>query len=229
MQCMILAGGFGTRLYPLTESKAKALLLYEDKPNLTHIVEKVPKDMRITISINDRHKIEFLQWKRTVERQIHLSLEYNRLGAMSALNNWIRGGEILEDVLVIGGDNHFEFSLEDFLLKYDRYNTLVAVHDINDLERAKQFGVITVECGMITKFEKKPLEPKSSLVSTACMIFPNRIFKLLSAFCYEKLRDTPGEFISYLVENDKVYSYEIKGKWIDIGDYYQPIKETYGR
>lgn len=220
MQCMILAGGFGTRLYPLTESNAKALLSYEGKPNLTHIVEKVPKDMRITISINDRHKIEFLDWKSKNKRDIHLSIEYSKLGAMSALNRWIWYGEILEDILVIAGDNYFEFSLEDFLLKYDRYNTLVAVYDINDLERAKQFGVVTVEDGIITKFEEKPENPTSSLVSTACMIFPNRIFKLLRAFCYETLRDTPGEFISYLVENDKVSAYEVSGKWVDIGDYY---------
>ena len=222
---MILAGGFGTRLYPLTESRAKALLLYEGKPNLTHTVEKVPENMKVTISMNDKYKIEFLQWNQTIKRDINFFIEYNRLGAMSALNNWIRGEDILEDVLVIGGDNYFEFSLEDFLLKYDRYNTLVALYDIGDLERAKQFGVVTVEGNLVTKFEEKPPNPTSSLVSTACIIFPNRIYPLLSEFCSGVRRDTPGEFLSYLVEKDSVRACQLEGKWVDIGDYYLSMEK----
>jgi len=54
MKCLILAGGFGTRLYPLTLNKAKALLEYRGKPLLTHIVDKVPQAMDILVSSNKK-------------------------------------------------------------------------------------------------------------------------------------------------------------------------------
>ncbi|PIU23357.1 MAG: hypothetical protein COT13_03515, partial [Chloroflexi bacterium CG08_land_8_20_14_0_20_45_12] len=54
MKCLILAGGFGTRLYPSTLNQAKALLEYKGKPIISHIVDKVPQHIDIMISTNKK-------------------------------------------------------------------------------------------------------------------------------------------------------------------------------
>ena len=50
MKCLILAGGFGTRLHPLTPHRIKGLLQFKGKPLLTHLVDKIPPGMDIIVS-----------------------------------------------------------------------------------------------------------------------------------------------------------------------------------
>ena len=62
MQCFILAGGFATRLWPLTEKQAKPLLPIAGKPILTHLIEKIPDDLPITVSTNAAFQGGFKEW-----------------------------------------------------------------------------------------------------------------------------------------------------------------------
>ncbi len=62
MKIIILAGGFATRLWPLTENKAKPLLHLKDRPLISHIVEKLPKDMEIIVSTNAVFEEGFKNW-----------------------------------------------------------------------------------------------------------------------------------------------------------------------
>jgi glucose-1-phosphate thymidylyltransferase len=50
MKCLMLAGGFAMRLYPITRNKAKALLEFKGKPVISHMVEKVPRNVDIMVS-----------------------------------------------------------------------------------------------------------------------------------------------------------------------------------
>lgn len=67
MKCIILAGGFATRLWPLTENKAKPLLHLKDRPLVSHIVEKLPKDTEIIISTNAVFEQAFKEWAKDYE------------------------------------------------------------------------------------------------------------------------------------------------------------------
>ena len=64
MKCIVLAGGFATRLWPLTENKAKPLLHLKDKPLISHIVDGLPKDMEIIVSTNAVFENEFKKWAK---------------------------------------------------------------------------------------------------------------------------------------------------------------------
>lgn len=223
MKCLILAGGFGTRLYPLI-NKPKALLEYKGKPLLSHLVDKMPPNVEIMVSTNLKFEADFRQWQQGVDRDIELCVEAiwreeQKKGALGSLDFWVNTKRIGEDLLVIAGDNYFEFDFSQFIAAYDGNNALVAVHDIGDKSRAGQFGVVRLDGYRLAGLEEKPDQPTSSLIATACYIFPPRIFPLLRQYCSIK-RDNLGNFISHLIQVDQVHGYLFTEPWFDIGSNY---------
>jgi len=222
MKCLILAGGFGTRLYPLTFNKAKALVEYKGKPLLTHLVDKIPQGLDILVSINKKFEADFQKWQQGIDRYVELCFEEasndeQKEGAVSALNFWVNQKGITEDLLVIAGDNYFEFDLSHFIAAYNGKNTLVAICDISDKDKASHFGVVQLNGYKITEFEEKPAFPSTSLIATACYILPPRVFPYLAQYCTEDKRDNLGNFISYLAATDEVHGYTFTELWFDIG------------
>ena len=222
MKCLVLAGGFATRLYPLTISRAKALLEYRGEPIINHVVRKIPHNIDILVNTNKRFEADFRRWARTIDRKVRILVEdvtneKQKLGAVGSLNFWIQNVPISEDLLVIAGDNYFEFSLAEFIAEYDGKHTLVAVHDIGDKGKAKQFGVVRLHESRIVEFQEKPTHPQSSLIATACYVFPPHIFPLLREYCHQGERDHLGSFIAYLVGRDEVHAYTFTEPWVDIG------------
>ena len=225
MKCLILAGGFGTRLYPLTIYRAKALLEYKGKPLLTHIVDKIPHNIDVFVSCNRKFEADFYQWQKKLGRQVEICVEDvwandQKRGAIGSLDFWVKSQNIAEDLLVIAGDNYFEFDLSRFTAAYNGRNALVAVYDIGDKSKASQFGVVQLEKNRIAKFEEKPPNPRSSLIATACYILPPRIFPMLDKYCQLGERDNLGAFIAYLVDKEEVYAYTFTELWLDIGSYH---------
>lgn len=222
MKCLILAGGFGTRLYPLTIYKAKALLEYEGKPLLSHILDRVPGNTDILVSCNRKFEAAFRRWQESVARQVELCIENvwteeQRKGAVGSLDFWVRSRRIAEDLLVISGDNYFEFSLPEFISACNGKNALVAVHDIRDIGKAVRFGVVSLDGRRIIELQEKPAQPRSSLVSTGIYVLPQRVFPMLSDYCAEGKRDNLGSFIAHLIEKDEVHAHIVTEAWRDIG------------
>jgi glucose-1-phosphate thymidylyltransferase len=227
MKCLILAGGFGTRLYPLITNKSKALLEYKGKPLLSHLVSKIPQNIEILVSTNLKFEADLRQWQRGVGRDIELCVEQTwseeqKMGAVSSLNFWITDKGIKEDLLVIAGDNYLGFDLSRFIAAYNGNNTLVAVHDIGDRSQASQFGVVRLDGDRLAGLKEKPAKPKSSLIATACYILPPRVLPLLSQYCSSGKRDNLGSFISHLIAIDQVHGYLFTEPWFDIGSNYYP-------
>jgi glucose-1-phosphate thymidylyltransferase len=222
MKCLILAGGFGTRLFPLTIHQAKALIEYKGKPLLSHIVDSVPDGLDILISCNRRFQADFQKWQKATSRDLELCVEdvwteEQKKGAVGSLGFWIESKNITDDLLVIAGDNYFEFNLGQFIAAYNGKNALVAIYALRDSSKASQYGVVELQDQRIINFEEKPARPKSSLIATAIYILPPRIFPLLSRYCAEGKRDNLGSFIAYLISQDEVHAYTFSGNWVDIG------------
>lgn len=226
MQALILAGGFATRLWPLTEKRAKPLLLLNGKPLISHIVEKIPPEIKITISTNQVFQADFEKWKKDFAgREIEIFIEDSenddaKKGALGATAFFIQTKKIQEDLILIAGDNYFDFSFQDFLNKFQK-NPLIAVFDIKLLEVAKRFGVVNLsDLQTVASFEEKPHQPKSTLVSTGLYIFPQTNLEDIIVYAQKKNDDLGGIFEYFLnTKKQQVDAFSFDQGWYDIGSF----------
>lgn len=228
MKCLILASGFGTRLYPVTESTSKGLLPYKGKPVISYITEKIPEEIEIYVTTNKKFELQYRHWQKASGRHISLFIEpviYDEqsFGAVGSLEYWISENNINDDLIVFASDNYFEFDIKEFLSSFDGRHTLIAVHDIADREVARQFGVVKLDGKDVVDFVEKPENPESTLIATACYIFPSYIIPLLHQLYFSGKRDNLGDLIKYLVDIDLVQAYIFKELWFDIGSIWHKL------
>ncbi len=229
MKCLILAGGFATRLYPLTLDRPKALLPYRGRPVLSHIIDRIPAGMDILVSTNKKFEAVFADWQATLARPVEIGVEDaladdQKKGAVAAIDHWIKNKHIKEDLMVVAGDNYFELDLSDLIARFDGRNVIIAAFDVGDKDLACetgkrcQVGLLTVEEGRVTSFDEKPEFATSSIVSTGIYVLPRRIFPALSRYCRDHKADNLGAFIAHLIARETVHAYVFSTLWLDIGD-----------
>jgi glucose-1-phosphate thymidylyltransferase len=180
MKAIIMAGGFAKRLYPLTLNKSKCLLEIAGKPIIDYTIDKLKEiqDLNEIIVIsNETFYKDFLNWARNHPFPIRVlsdggTEEGSKIGALTALLNFLNKEEINEDIFLAGADNFFKFSLREIYEIFKRERKDLAVfNDVKDLEQAKKFGVALIdENHIIRQFEEKPQNPKSTIISS-CMYF----------------------------------------------------------
>lgn len=230
IKALVLVGGYGTRLYPLTKDKPKALLEVAGKPILEHIIEKIAETSvsRITIVSNDKFAKHFEAWQGSFSSDIPIEVlndgtrtNEDRLGAIGDIAFAIKQKNIDDDLLVIAGDNLFEASLKNCLEKFSGRNGIL-LYDVKDRELAKQYGVVAVENDIVTHFEEKPLEPKSTLISTGIYFFPKQTLSLITQYLEEGNNpDKSGSFIEWLYKREVVAAFSTEKPWYDIGSHQQ--------
>ena len=224
MKGIILAGGYARRLWPITLDRPKPLLPVAGKPILDYIMERYPLAEPPILSTNRRFAADFSAWAKSRGHRIDLVVEETRreeekLGSIGALAWLIDSLKLEEDLLVIGGDNLLLFDLAAFVKSF-RGETLVALYDLGDPETARRrYGVAVVEGDRVVEFQEKPDRPRSSLASTACYIFPQRVLPLFRRFLEEaeQGKDAPGYFLSWLLSRKTVRAFVFKEGWFDIG------------
>ena len=227
MKAIILAAGYATRLRPLTDSIAKQLLPIGGRPMMDWVCDKVDElTNEIHVVTNTRFAGDFERWASgrdgvTVHDDGTTSND-DRLGAIRDLAFVLeRAGED-DDLLVIAGDNLFDFSLVDFADFWRGKGTAsaVAVYDCADLELATHYGVVEVgEDDRVVSFEEKPSEPRSTLVATAAYLYHREHVALLGRYLAEgNSPDQPGRLVAWLSEREPVYGYRFAGPWHDVGN-----------
>lgn len=240
MKAIILAAGYGTRLYPITKNIPKPLLPIANKPILNFTVEKIHKieDVdKIFIITNSKFYRNFKEWLEL--QKFSKSVEIlndgstsndNRLGAIKDLQ-WCWYTKKIEDsVLVLGGDNLYTFDLVDFVNFYKRHKkNVVAVTDLKDISKVRNFGVVEYDSNFrITNFIEKSVYPKTSIVAICAYVFTPDIKWALKDYVNAKNNpDAPGYFIEWLHKNYEVFAYNFNTPWFDIGDIdsYKSAKE----
>ena len=233
MNVLILAAGYATRLYPLTLDKAKPLLEIAGKPMIEwlfdHLVS-VPELGTIFIVTNDKFAADFQRWADLYQkRQPHLAIRVindgsksddDKLGAIGDINLVLtREGLAQDDLLVIAGDNLFSEPLTNFVDFARSKPATVAVHDMGSLEVIKKYGCITIdEKGVVTQFEEKPQNPKSTLAALALYYYSSDVLPLFGTYLAAgNNADQPGRFLQWLYTRQPVYTFPITGQWLDIG------------
>lgn len=231
MKAIILAAGFATRLYPLTQNKAKPLLEIKGKPIIEYIVEKIKEieDIdRIIVVTNNKFYNDFLDWrnKKNDEYKKKIKIlndgvdsEKEKLGAVGDLLFAIEQENIQEDIFVIAGDTLFKSSLKYLYGLFKKENKdLTIFYDIHNIEEAKRLGVALVKNNLIVDFEEKPPRPKSTLCSVPAYFYKKRTLGLVKQFVQEEYnKDQPGRFLEYLYKKVPVYAYTKEEKYINVG------------
>ena len=226
MRAIILAAGYATRLAPLTDSLAKQLLPVGERPMMDWVCDKVEElTDDIHVVTNARFAGDFQRWaKARPHVTVHddgTSSNDDRLGAIGDVAFVLERTGVDDDLLVIAGDNLFDFALTefgDFWRAKDAASAL-AVYDCHDLELATHYGVVDVgEDDRVVGFEEKPSEPRSTLVATAAYLYHQEHVPLVERYLAEgNPPDQPGRLIAWLYPREPVYAYRFAGEWFDIG------------
>jgi len=228
MKAIVLAGGYATRMWPITRHRPKMLLPVGDSTVIDGIVDELEGDERISeifISTNEAFADEFAtHFEARGTDKISMSVEDTsdedeKFGVVGALAQLVdREGLGEEDLLVIAGDNLFGFDISEFIDHFKNYDDpTLAAYDVGDLEKAKSYGLIDVEGDEIVDFQEKPEDPKSTLVSIACYAFPADAIRFDEYLSGDNNPDEPGWFIQWLVDQGSVRPFSFDGIWYDIG------------
>jgi len=144
----------------------------------------------------------------------------DKLGAIGDINLVLTRENLTnDDLLVIAGDNLFQQPLTEFVNAAKYSQATVAVHDVGDLQAMKKYGTVTIDKnGVITNFEEKPDKPKSTLAAVALYYYTREVLPLFTTYLAAGNNpDQPGLFLQWLYTRKPINTFEIKGRWLDIG------------
>ncbi len=240
MKCLILAAGYATRLYPLTENFPKPLLEVQGKTILDWLLEDIDKsgvvDQYVVIS-NHKFVHHFQKWADghalpVVVLDDGTESNETRLGAVKDVQFAIDALGLKDDLLVIAGDNLLDFSLTDFI-SYQRKKQTTCIMRYWEESEAKlhKTGVAVVdEDDRVVEMEEKPAEPKSHWCTPPFYIYKASDVGLVKVGIDSGCGvDAPGSFIAWLSGETAVHAYEMPGKRYDIGNLasYEDVKKNY--
>jgi glucose-1-phosphate thymidylyltransferase len=233
MNILILAAGYATRLYPLTLTKAKPLLDVAGKPMIEWVIDNLApiQDIeKVYVVTNNKFAADFQAWAdEYVRRQpkLHFKIindgstsDADKLGAIGDINLVVQQeGLDASNLVVVAGDNLFSQPLESFGEFVKGHAAVLATYDVKDLEAIKKYNAIEVDAnGVITHFEEKPAEPKSTNTGIALYYFSKETVGLFPKYIAEGNNpDQPGRFIQWLYTRQPVHTYSVPGIWFDIG------------
>jgi len=233
MNALILAAGYATRLYPLTLNKAKPLLEVGGKPMIEWLLDNlrsVPELRTTYIVTNAKFANDFQNWAKAYQdrhRGVQIKIvndgsksDDDKLGAIGDINLVLtREALATDDLLVIAGDNLFEQPLVDFVNAAKGSAPTVAIYDVGNLEAMKKYGAVTIDDrGVVTNLEEKPEKPKSTLAAIALYYYSSNVLPLFTTYLAAGNNpDQPGRFLQWLYTRKPVHTFQIKGRWLDIG------------
>ena len=228
MKCLILAAGYATRLYPLTENFPKPLLKVGEKTILDWLIDDIDSagvvDEYVVIS-NHKFAPVFENWAKDSTKVTVLddgtSTNETRLGAVRDIQFAIDTLKLDDDLLVIAGDNVLDFSLVRFIeYAKDKGTSCIMRYYEPSEEKLHKTGVATVdENDLILEMEEKPAHPKSHWCCPPFYIYKREDLPLVDEGIAEGCgTDAPGSFIAWLCGRTTVHAWEMPGERLDIGN-----------
>ncbi|HET7354234.1 MAG TPA: nucleotidyltransferase family protein [Gaiellaceae bacterium] len=236
MKAVILAAGYATRLRPLTDDIPKHLLPVGDRPMLDWVLDRIREVDEVDgihLVTNSRFAPAFADWAESHGVVVHddgTTSNEDRLGAVGDLRLVIEtAGLADEELIVLAGDNLFEFSLPGFVEWWRaklRPATAVPLHDVGDLDLATHYGIAATDGDdRIVQFVEKPSEPPSTLASTLVYLLPPEHVRLVARYLEAgESADNAGSFLGWLAHHGRVYGYRFEGAWFDIGNHDQLLE-----
>ena len=240
MKCLILAAGYATRLYPLTENFPKPLLEVGGKTILDWLVDDIDTaglvDEYVVIS-NHKYAHHFDKWAATKAMKVTVvddgtSSNETRLGAVKDIQFAMDQLDLDDDMLVIAGDNVLNFSLTQFV-RYAKEKGTSCIMRYYEPEEKKlvKCGVVEINSeDRILSMEEKPACPKSHWCCPPFYYYTREDAKLVEKGIASGCGiDAPGSYIAWLCTQTTVYAMEMPGKRFDVGNLesYNKIRQEY--
>ena len=240
MKCLILAAGYATRLYPLTENFPKPLLPVGEKTILDWLVDDIDTaglvDEYVVIS-NHKYAHHFDAWAKTKSQKITVvddgtSTNETRLGAVKDISFAMEKLSLDDDMLVIAGDNVLDFSLTKFI-RYAKEKNASCIMRYYEPEEKKllKCGVVTIdEHDRVLAMTEKSPTPATHWCCPPFYYYTKNDAKLvpigIDAGCGT---DAPGSYAAWLCTQTAVYAMEMPGSRYDVGNLesYEKIKKEY--
>ena len=239
MKCLILAAGYATRLYPLTENFPKPLLKVQDKTILDWLIDDIEAsgevDEYIVIS-NHKFAQHFDAWAKDKKKitVVDDGTDSNetRLGAVKDIQFAIEKLDLDDDMLVIAGDNLLDFSLTLFIryAKEKNASCILRYYEPSE-QKLLKCGVVTVdETDRILRMTEKSPDPETHWCCPPFYYYTKEdaclVEKGIAAGCGT---DAPGSYIAWLCTQTTVYAMEMPGSRYDIGNLesYERVQTEY--
>jgi glucose-1-phosphate thymidylyltransferase len=235
MISILLCAGFATRMYPLTKNFPKPLLKVGGKHILDYLMDQLlglPQIESIHVVTNGLFYLDFLKWQNTwkkVVKALRIDMylyndgatsNENRLGAVKDLAFVLNSLKTRAPTMIASGDNIFRFSLKTVAKEFieSKKNIVIALKEI-DYNKKMQKGIIDIgPDNRVLKFYEKPIEAKSDWACPPVYFLQPSALKLVNEYVARPdARDSPGNFVAYLVNHFKVYAMKVNGKRLDIG------------
>lgn len=220
MKAVIMCGGMGSRLKPLTETTPKPLVKVMNRPVLDIIIDKLISsginDISLSLGYKAEDIIEFCN-NKNYSAEINYVVEKKPLGTAGGVKKCIQKTD--EDVIVLSGDNIFDFDLNAALDFHNNSNadfTVCAV-EVND---PREYGVIiTDDDGSICSFVEKPTweQAKCHIVNTGIYILKGKILDRIPEDTFYDF--SQNLFPGFFKDEIRFMCYSVGGYWGDMGEF----------
>lgn len=243
MKNIVIAAGYATRLYPLTENFPKPLLKVGERSILERMLDDIdtlPEIDSHIIVTNHRFAGIFKDWAKTVNYSKPVTIiddgtisNETRLGAVRDLLLAINQCQIDDDILVLAADNILEFSLRGFIdFFHDKGTSVIMCHNEPELKRLQRTGVIAVDDGMkVLEMQEKPEKPVSNWAVPPFYIYSKSDLPLIRDCMNHGCGfDAPGNLAHYLAEASILHAWPMPAGRFDIGslDSYKEAQSIFG-
>ena len=232
MKGIVLAGGTGTRLYPLTKVTNKHLLPVYNKPMIYCPLQTLLKAgiKNILIVSGPDHAGHFLKLLRSGKEfgavfTYEIQEEAGGIGQALSLAKDFVGDD---KCVVILGDNIFEEDITPYVKEFERQKegARIFLKEVSE-EDAKKFGIALVDEKKVTYVEEKPKKPKSNLAMTGLYMFDSKVFEIvknLKPSWRNEIEITDA--LDVYVKKGKLYYNTIKKFWSDAGSFESLLKAS---
>ena len=231
MKNVVLAAGYATRLYPLTENFPKPLLEIEGISILDRLIidaDTIDEIDEHIIVCNHKFLQHFEKWvsESNYTKKITILddgsvVNENRLGAAKDLLFAIETNQLYnEDLLVIAADNVLSFSFQGFVDYFkEKQTSLIMTHYEPDISALQRTGVIIIDSNeKVLEMQEKPHEPKSHYAVPPFYIYKKNDIKFIQECVLEGCKtDAPGSLVIAMVTKTIFHAWRMTGKRYDIG------------
>jgi mannose-1-phosphate guanylyltransferase len=217
MEAIILAGGFGTRLRPLTYTRAKSLLPILNKPMIVHLIDILPEDVdTVILAVNyKRDQIEKYFKENDCRKKIIVNDEPKPLGTGGATK--FSEKLITGRFLVLNADIICSLNLKDMIKFHEKNNAMTTI-SLWPVENVSEFGVADVkENGNIVGFVEKPKpeDAPSEFINAGAYCLEPEVLDYIDT---DRLVSMEKEIFPRIIKDTgRFFGFKFEGYWMDIG------------